>query len=432
MNGIDLFYLLACFWYLPRYVLRGKSREGFGQRLGRLPPETDFRSPIWIHAVSVGEAIAVRALLPSLRRLFPGRQLLLSTVTATGNRIAQGMRQPGDEVIYLPFDFSWTVRAVLERVRPSLVVIVETEIWPNFLKVLKERGTPVIVINARISDRSYGRYLRFRRFLRASFGRVDLFAAQTEGDRQRLISIGVDAQRVVVAGNLKFDMDIPAVDAASVRAQLGLEPSQRLLVAGSTHPGEEEFLLQAYLQLRRAFPDLRLLIAPRHPERAALVGDLVAKSGCSASFLSQAPAVSKADSGNRVWILDSVGQLIRFYAAADAVFMGGSLVPQGGHNILEPAAFARPVVFGRYMHNFRDIAELFLAEKAARQVQEPQELFSCLQWVFERPRESREMAQRGRTLIDRYRGATQRVLDIIERGIKNYSQESGVRIAQKA
>ncbi|MCX5703052.1 MAG: 3-deoxy-D-manno-octulosonic acid transferase, partial [Candidatus Omnitrophica bacterium] len=347
----DFIFLVFTLIYLPIYLLRKKFHPGFLTRLGILPGNLSLDRPIWIHAVSVGEAMAIKGLLEGLRKV-SNKNFVISTVTNTGNKIAQGLAGGGDFVTYLPLDFSFIVRSVINRINPSVFVIAETEIWPNLISYLSRKKIPVITVNGRISDASFKGYLSIKFLLKPILEKVTLFCVQSERDAQRLSCLGVSQDKIRITGNMKFDIKGHKIEGlADYRLKLKLGPQDKLLVAGSTHPGEEELILEAYKDLCRDFGDLKLVIAPRHPQRCKEVAKIVSRAGFRSVFISSLPAQCPSCMTSPVFLLDTVGQLVSFYALADIVFVGGSLVKKGGHNILEPASCAKPILFGPYMFN---------------------------------------------------------------------------------
>lgn len=399
------------------------------------------KRPIWLHAVSVGEALASRSLLECLHREYPQIQILISTVTPTGNRIARSLAGKEDAVIYLPLDISFIVNHVLSFIKPSLFIIAETEIWPNLIRSLRKRNVPIIVVNARISDGSYKGYRLIKFCLAHILRKINLFCVQTDTDYLRLLSLGVEKEKIKLTGNMKFDntdYTVLKADYTDCRLKLTLKDNEKLLVAGSTHPQEEEIILRTYKELLNEFPELRLLIAPRHPERAAQIEAVIQKAGFDALRLSrletlrparqqgneQAPLDTGGQLANRrrfltgqaVFLLDTIGQLMPFYAIADIVFVGGSLIKKGGHNILEPAVFAKPVLFGPWTFNFRDITGLFLKHKAALLVRNQGELKEGIKDLLHNHAAARELGRRAKDLILQNQGATKRNLEYI----KNY------------
>ncbi|PIQ87768.1 MAG: hypothetical protein COV73_02320, partial [Candidatus Omnitrophica bacterium CG11_big_fil_rev_8_21_14_0_20_43_6] len=320
----DLIFLIFAAVCLPLYFVRGKLNRGFLSRLGFLPARVDLDRPIWVHAVSVGEAVAIKGLLSRLRQVYPGKQLVISTVTATGNKIARELVAPGDFLTYLPLDFSFIVRGVLKKVNPCMFIIAETEIWPNLISCLHKMQIPVITVNGRISDSSYGGYRLIRFFIRPILRMVKQFCVQTDLDAGRLESLGVDRSRIQVTGNVKFDRNLdpcPQDNMSAYRSKLGLGPLDKLLVCGSTHPKEEKIIFAAYQELLLVFPNLKLLIAPRHPERSGQISKLAANFSFMPILVSSIAAACPTCMNRPIFILDTIGELLNYYSAADIVFV---------------------------------------------------------------------------------------------------------------
>lgn len=415
----DFVFFLIAVIYLPVYLLRGKFHSGFWQRLGFLPKNLSLKKPIWIHAVSVGEALTAKGSIAQLRKAFPKKRFVISTVTPTGNRIVHSYASSSDFITYLPLDFSFIVRRVIKRIDPALFIIVETELWPNLITALSRKGIPIVLVNGRISDSSFRGYRAIKFLLRPILERVSLFLMQTQRDAERLIRLGANTEKIKVTGNMKFDatknIDTKK-DYSQYKSKLGLMPEEKILIAGSTHRGEEEGLLSAYKNLLGEFSFLRLVIAPRHPERSGEIEKLVKRFGFlpqRISALLERQIIAQADK-NSVFILDTVGQLFLFYAVSDIVFMGGSLVRKGGHNILEPASLGRPVIFGPHMSNFRDIAQLFLDNNAAIMIASLSELEANIRDLLKDPGRMIELGRAATNLILKNQGATRSILETIE------------------
>ncbi len=357
-------------WFAWQAVRHKKYVGTFGQRLGYLPPSVNVdREPsIWLHAVSVGEVLAARPLVAELKTRYPRLKLFLSTTTVTGQRLARERVPQADAVFYFPFDVPWVVRRTLDLLQPRLFVMMETEIWPHLLRECRARGVRTLLANGRISARSYPRYRLARGFFARVLADVDRCCMQTEESARRIIDIGAAPERVVVTGSLKFDSLGQAASGMLPRGEdrvlrfFRLPDSRLVLVAASTLRGEEGPVLQAFHRLRTAYPGALLIIAPRHPERFKEAEQLARDEGFRVVRRSDLPidAEPRAD----VVILDSIGELARLFQVATLVFVGGSLVDAGGHNILEPAAFGKPIVVGPSMHNFTEIADTFLAAGA--------------------------------------------------------------------
>ncbi len=422
----DLIFLLFTAIYLPVYLFKGKFHKGFLTRLGvGLPQDLALNRPIWIHAVSLGEAIAVRGFIEKIRESYPEKSLVISTVTPTGNKIASDIAKGTDLVTYLPLDFSFVVKKVINKINPCLFIIAETEIWPNLICRLHKNNIPVVIINARISDKSFKGYTAAKFFVKQILSKVDLFCAQTQRDAERLIDLGAFKHKVKVTGNLKFDntkYTVSQEDYSGYKQKLGVGEHDKLLVAGSTHEGEEEIVLSSYKVLLKEFPDLKLLIAPRHPERANEIEKIVIKNGFSLVRISQPPPnggvppeAALADLNRQtIFILDTVGQLMNYYAVGDIIFVGGSLIKKGGHNILEPASLGKAVIFGPYMFNFRDIADLFINAKACILIHTAEELKTAVRNLLTNPYKIEELGKNGRNIIMQNQGAAARTLEHIK------------------
>jgi 3-deoxy-D-manno-octulosonic-acid transferase len=408
-----LLLLLSLPYWLLQMARLGKYRAGLAERLGQVPERLhrDFsaRPVIWVHAVSVGEVLAVSTLLEQLRAEGASR-VVISTTTQTGQRLAR-QRFGEENVFYFPIDLPISVGAYLRALKPKVVVLAETEFWPNFLHKAHRSGARVIVVNARISDRSFPGYRRFRHLLRHVLSNVDQFLAQSEEDARRLVEIGAAADRVEVSGNLKFDVAppraLPFVE--ELRAQLAAAHAGPTLVAGSTVDGEEQFVLSAFREVLARNPQARLILAPRHRERFASVAALLAQSGMPFALRSEARI---AHSQWRVLLLDSIGELATAYSLADVALVGGSLVPRGGHNILEPAFYGVPIIVGPHTENFRDIIALFRRENAVIECAAT-ELTSCLQKLFSEKKLRTELGTRASSVLQAQRGATTRTHDAI-------------------
>ena len=424
----NLFYILAAIIYLPVFLWRRKFHPGFQTRLGRLPEDLNLGQPIWIHAVSVGEAKAVKGLFEELKKKYPGRNFVISTVTPTGNKIARAIAADNDFVTYLPLDLSFIVRKVLERVNPCLFILAETEIWPNLIRCLYQKRIPVLVVNGRISGASFKGYRLAAFLLKPILNKISLFCAQTQRDADRLICLGVLRDKIRITGNMKFDAHTYPdfkKDDAGLRVKLGIQPQEKIWVVGSSHPGEEEIVLGAHQRLLKDFPDLRLVIAPRHPDRAKDIEKISKTRGLPSIFISKLNLglnlTPNTYNLKPIFILDTIGELLSFYALCDIVFVGGSLARNGGHNILEPAALGKPILFGPHMFNFSDIADLFLENKAALLVKDGEGLCLKIKQLLNSPEEIGRLSARARALVSAHQGATQKTAQIIEGLCKNIS-----------
>jgi len=416
--GLGAFLVAGLPAFALQALLRGKYRRGLGERLGRVPAWTGPVPPVWLHAVSVGEVVAATPLVRELTARRPELPLLVSTVTDTGRGVAEA-RLPAKQFVFFPLDFGWAVGRALDRVRPRAVLLTETEIWPNFLRACSARGIPVVLVNGRISPRSFPRY----RQVRGLFGRVlqeiRLFCMQTPEDASRVLDLGAPRERVHVVGNLKFDLaglspttggTAGGTDGPAVRQMLGLPSSRPVLVAGSTHRGEEGLIADAFKAVRRSVPDLTLILVPRHPERLGEVEALLEREGLPWVRRSRVPT----QGGAAVILVDTMGELGRLYAAGTVVFVGGSLVPIGGHNILEPAIHARPVLFGPHMGNFAEMARLFLEQRAGVEVRDAGALAEETLRLLREPGVAERMGETGRRIVEAHRGAGRRTMDLLE------------------
>lgn len=398
-------------YWLYQVLRHGKYRRGFAERMGKIPArigssDTGARV-IWIHAVSLGEVLAISGLVGQLRRAFTEHRVLVSTTTDTGQDLAR--KRFGEEnVFYFPLDFASAIRPYLQALKPEMVVLAETEFWPNFLRLAHASGARIAVVNARISDRSWPRYLRFRWALRRVLAQVDLFLAQTQEDSNRLQSIGADPDRVEVTGNLKFDVNLPApspiVD--SLRQSLSAEGAGPVLVCGSTVEDEEAPLLKAFENIRVGHPHAVMILAPRHPERFDAVAKLIEEMGIS-SYRRSVWAGEPLAGG--VLLVDTIGELAALYVLADVAFVGGSLVPRGGHNIIEPAQHGVAIVTGNHTENFRDIVWLFQSRDAVRIVG-VSELPLTLMHLLEHDAERMALGRRAKETILAQMGAASRTL----------------------
>jgi 3-deoxy-D-manno-octulosonic-acid transferase len=418
--GLLTALVLGAPWWLWQMATTEKYREGLWERIGRVRQLKDRsgRALIWIHAVSVGEVLAVSQLVKTLRVALPNSIVAVSTTTRTGQRLARE-RFGADRVFYCPLDLPWAVRAYLNALQPRMLVLVETEFWPNLMSGCFRRKIPVAVVNARVSDRSWPRYRRLRVLWRPFLGRLSSVLAQTEMDAERLVSIGCDPKRVSVSGNLKFDLRA-AEDTEATRALRPLQSDSRLVVAGSTLEGEEAALLAAWPQLLAAYPGpgpgLVLVLAPRHPERFEAVAATLDQSGVRwmrrSAWRDEFEDSQKLLRQAQVVLLDTIGELASVYSLASVAFVGGSLVPAGGHNPLEPAQFGVPIVMGPHYQNFRAIVDDLRAHNAIRIAQPdnfPQVLVDLL-----RDREAaRGLGQRARQVFEQQAGATERCVAVL-------------------
>ena len=418
--ALALALLLSSPYWLYQMLRRRKYRRGLAERMGKVPRRlrlsADGTRNIWIHAVSVGEVLAISGLLGQMNRLFPGYRIVISTTTDTGQDLAR--KRFGEEnVFYFPLDFASAIRPYLRLLRPELVILAETEFWPNFLRLADASGARIGVVNARISDRSWPRYQRYRWAMLKMLSQIDLFLAQTDEDASRLKAIGADSQRVHVTGNLKFDVTLPAPPpiVETLRRSLAAEGAGPILVCGSTVEDEEAPLLKAFENLRVSHPHAAMVLAPRHPERFDKVAGLIGQMEIPFHRRSQ---WQLEPLGGGVLLLDTIGELAALYGLADVAFVGGSLVPRGGHNIIEPAQHGVAIVTGNHTENFRDIVGVFRSRDAVRIVG-VSELPLTLMHLLENEAERHALGRRAKDTILAQMGATSRTLDHLKSLLRN-------------
>jgi 3-deoxy-D-manno-octulosonic-acid transferase len=422
--------------FLLRGLIQGKYLSNLPERLGwRYPSELrgggspgSTEKGIWIHAVSVGEVLAVLPLAQQLKKRFPLRRLVVSTTTVTGQKIARERMPFADAIFYFPLDWRGPVRRALVAAHAGAVIIVETEIWPNFLRECRRAQVPVVFVNGRLSERSFRGYRRalsytagaLTGFLKKVLGDATLFLMQSKEDAARLMALGATGERVLVTGNLKYDLADPGASPLStwLEAELAKRNRRPVLVAGSVLANEEVAVLRAFADVEREFPRALLILAPRKPEQfdnaAAIIADSGRKLLRSRDLTLNGTALAALIEPANVFLLDSLGELAGLYGLADAVFVGGSLIPGGGHNILEPAACSKVPIYGPSMENFRDMSRKFLEAGAAIQVKSSEDLGAVWGGLLREPERAARMGAYARELVRRNRGATERVLKHIE------------------
>lgn len=441
--------VLTPYWIIQgtrhgKYFSNLRERLGFSFPAIENLPVAKGRETIWLHAVSVGEALSSITLAKRLKDKFPESALVVSTTTMTGQAVAREKMPFADAVIYFPLDWAFCVRRALQAVQPGLVILVETEIWPNFLRECAKRGVPVMLASGRISDRSFARYRKLltalgmvlKPFLRRVLADINAFLMQSRQDVERIKALGASESRAAVGGNLKYDLGTPAETPLSRWLQKELQRSGRspVIVAGSVVATEEPLALIAFGVLQGDYPKALLVLAPRKPERFEAAAEFIEES--HRKFVRRsALAISKPGSSEHtssdarigdetaVLLLDSIGELASLYRLADGVFIGGSLVPSGGHNILEPAAFGKIPVFGESMENFAEMSRQFVESKAAIQVSSPED--AGVTWIelLRDTERSRRMGEAARKLVDESRGATDRALETAERLLRHSLSE---------
>jgi 3-deoxy-D-manno-octulosonic-acid transferase len=413
------FFVVVSPWFLYQAIRYRKYIGSLSQRMGYLPVSfnMDAEQSIWIHAVSVGEVLTARPLVRDLRARYPRLRIFLSTTTMTGQALARRSVQDVDAVFYFPFDLGVFVRRTLDLVRPRLFVMMETEIWPNLLRECRRRGVKTAIVNGRLSQRSYPRYRLVRRFIGRVLDDIDSFCVQSEQSARRFIDLGANPGRVTVTGSLKFDsLDVttPTVQSRArdrVLRYFRIPSSRSVIVAGSTMKGEEAAVLSAFRRVRASMPTALLILAPRHTERTPEIQQLCSQEGFRVVRRSELPidAEPRAD----IVVLDSIGELATVYQLATVAFVGGSLVATGGHNILEPAVFGKPIVFGPNMENFAEIADAFAANVAGVQVRTARELGDVMLALMTDPIRRARLGAAARALVEANRGAKDKSLDVL-------------------
>jgi 3-deoxy-D-manno-octulosonic-acid transferase len=430
-----IFYslLLACIailslpWWAIQLLRLQKYRAGFSERMGRVPlrlqRSRDMKC-IWIHAVSVGEVLAISQLAAELKTAFPRHQTFVSTTTFTGQQLAR-QRFGEDSVFYLPLDFGFALRPYLRFLRPDLLVLAETEFWPNLLHLAHRSGTRIAIVNARISDRSFPRYRRFKAFFSRALSNVDLFLTQAADDAQRLTAIGARADKVHISGNLKFDIRLSAGSGLAQELRRSLSRQTPVIVCGSTTAGEEELVLAAFQEVLQRFPSTVMVLAVRHPERFDKVAALVESSGLKMVRRSTWSSAAAQGLSGCVFLLDTVGELASVYELADLAFVGGSLVPLGGHNILEPAQHGVAILTGPHTFNFREIVRIF-AEGGGLRTVSAEKLGAQLIQLLENPEERERLGRKARELFLENTGATTRTITALQELInENIAEKAG-------
>ncbi len=411
---------------LPYFIFKmfssGKYREGIPERFGFIKDEKlkglSGGPVVWVHAVSVGETKAAIPVLRLFKQRNPGVKVLFSTTTRTGNRTAlDAGKGLIDALIYFPIDLSWSIKRVIKKTNPSAFVVIEKEVWPNIYRVLNKKRVPIIVANGTISERSFKRFVRWGFFFRGVFAMINIFCARTEADRGRAVKAGVKKDRAKTYGNLKFDIQPGNIDDAArgiLKKALGIRETDSVLVAGSTHPGEEEMILAVFKDLLAKRMKLKLVLAPRHPERFNEVETLIKKSG-----LKYARRSSGASGEEDAVLLDTVGELLTVYSFATVALVGGSLVEGvGGHNLLEPALFGKPVVYGPFLTAYSGMAGMLEAEGGGIRVKGRESLFNTLKKLFIDDNLRTIMGRAGIKVVESNRGAAKKTVEAIERFLK--------------
>ena len=428
---LALALLLSAPWWLLEMLRHHKYRTGLGERLGVVPSRLRNSSAqaIWIHAVSVGEVLAVTRMVEELKARLPGWRIVVSTTTDTGQQLAQ-QRFGESNVFYVPLDFAFAVRAYLRALQPRTLVLAESEFWPNLLHEAHVAGASVAVVNARVSDRSLPRYLRFRGWLRAVMRNVDIYLAQSEEDARRLVEIGAPGDRVSVGGNLKFEVK-PPVESETVRAfsaTVRRDGTGPVLVAGSTLEGEDEMLVDCFRRVVEQYPNGMMVLASRRPERFEAAASLLEGSGLR--WQRRSGWDGQQSVSGCVFLLDSIGELASLYQFADLAFVGGSLVPKGGHNVLEAAQFGVPILVGPHTENFRDIIRIF-QQAGALKVVTLESLTPTVLGLLQDADERATLGQRAREVMRSQQGATERTVAALLRLLPDAPMTPTVEVASE-
>lgn len=425
----NLVILLAVLLALPVFLVRLVKERGFGRRwqqsMGFLPTSAlqvvAGRQCVWVHAASVGEIVAASPIVREIRHQMPQRPILVSVVTTAGYAMANRIMVEADAVIHFPLDFSSVTAKVINMVAPAAFVLVETELWPNFIRQLSYRHTPIIMVNGRISDRSAKRYGYLGTILTDILAAISLFCMQSEQDARHIKNLGADPSRVIVTGNTKFDQtysDISPVAREDLYHILQLDPSSPIIVAGSTHPGEERIIAAAFREVRQLYPQAQLVLAPRQILRVAEIESLL--EGSDWQTVRRTSLADYKGAKPDVILLDTIGELGLIYSLGDIIFVGGSLIPQGGHNVLEPAAHAKPILVGPHMFNFKDSYSLLTECGACLTVKDSAELAAAIIDLLSDHKKRNQMGAQARTVIVKNRGASARsavyIKEILENG----------------
>ncbi len=417
-------------YYLPRVVLGNKYRNSLGGKLGFLPkdfvPERLPKPRVWFHAVSVGEVVALGPLIRAMQDLQDGASPIVSTGTETGQAKARESIPESQGFLYLPLDFPAFVNPIVQRIQPDLFVLMETELWPNLIHGLKSGGSAVALANGRISDRSFPRYKRLKSFFSSTLGKIDLFLMASETDAQRIEEMGAPKERIHVTGNTKFDAalgKLPLEAEFRVREMFDLDAGARVVVAGSTHPGEHEVVLDSYNALTDKYPDLILIVVPRHVEKSHLIVTAMKDRNMRPAFLRSSVENGDKRNGRQVVIVDRTGELFQVFSVASAVFMGGSLVPKGGQNILEPAAWGKLVLFGPSMEDFREATDILVRVGAGIQVSGAEDLTRRLDEILSDPERTAARGAVGREAILKHVGSARRNAEMLARLLRKGNRD---------
>lgn len=406
-----LLLLLASPFYVARVLWKNR---GWKERFGISIPAGKDKHIIWIHAVSVGEVIASKPLISLINRELPDYEIVLSTVTKTGREMAEKLKEKPSHIFYFPFDFPFVVKRVLRKIRPSLIVLTETELWPNLLRYSEHFSIPVVLTNGTISSSSFTRYKKIRPLFKQILSKILFFCVQTQEDKDRLVHLEVAPEKIMVTGNTKFDLSFLNLDKEPL-ANWNIEGKSPVIVAGSTHAGEEEFLLESFRGIDEKFPEALLILAPRHPERVSEVENLIKEKGYSCVRRTK---MNSSILKEKIILVDTIGELSKIYLAADIVFVGGSLVPIGGHNLLEPAFLSKPIITGPYTFKQNEMLELLKEGNGVIQVKSGNHLKETLLGLLSSPKEKEKLGENAKKIVLANQGATRKNLEVIEKVLR--------------
>ena len=405
----NLISTIAVIIYLPFLLLKKGPEDRLTFIKERLGMSAYNKTDIWVHAVSVGETLACIPFLRKLRKEFPDRKIVLSTTTYTGQKIAREKFAEADRIIYMPLDSVLCVKKAVNSLRPDIFITVETELWPALFRNLKDAGSRIIILNGRISNKSFKGYSRIKFLMAGMLSNVDFFYMQDKGDAERIIALGADKHKVGIMGNFKFDIDLK--EELPLNWLTGI--SGKVLLAASTHQGEEEVILDAFNVIKKELQGTKLILAPRHPERFNETAELIEKQGLSyirRSSLNgkEIKGVNDAD----IILLDTLGELSRVFSRASVAFIGGSLIPRGGHNVMEPAYWSIPIIFGPHMDNF-PIAGEFLKRSAAVEVRDSKDIAQTVITLLTDNKKTAELGRNARSIVDNNTGAVKKAIELI-------------------
>lgn len=414
----NILFCLFGMFYIPYALIKGKWHEGFKKRLGKFSENEikrfSERNNIWIHAVSVGEVLAVTRLIDEIRKVYPNHRIVCSTVTQTGYKIACQRLAKDDIVIYAPLDLSWIVKKYIRSINPLIYISAETEIWPNVYTQLHKVHIPIMIVNGRISDKGYQGYRKVSFLTKKILRMVKVFCMQSELDRERIINLGASRERTINVGNIKFD--VLDNQGHFLLSDFGYQEDDQLFVAGSTHKGEESIVVEIFKKLSKTHAELRLVIVPRHIERADEVCGQVLKAGFQAVKFSQRN--NNFLNQDDVLVVDEIGKLQSFYKVSHCVFIGKSLVDGGGQNMIEPAFYGKPVWVGPHIQNFKDIINIFLKENALVQVDNAEQLYLSMDSFLNNPERLKQLGMAAKKVVEDNRGATLRTVEEIKKAIR--------------